>query len=241
MLYLIGIGLGTAKDITLRGLEAARKCDIIYLESYTSALQCSAKELEKEYDKHVIPVGREFVESEQIVAEAKEKDVALLIIGDVFSATTHAQLALACRRQSVAYEVIHNASVLTAVGDTGLDLYKFGRVVSIPFHRHDITTPITALEENQKLGLHTLFLLDLDPAAKKYLSAAEGAAYLISKGVKKATKAVTCCALGSNRQEIAYDTLEHLEKRKLNKFPQCLIVPGRLHFMEQEMLQWHMR
>ena len=239
MLYLIGIGLGTAKDITLRGLEAVRKCDIVYLESYTSALQCSMKELEKVYGKKALPAGREFVESEQIVAEAKEKDTALLVIGDVFSATTHVQLALACRKQGIAYQVIHNASILTAVGDTGLDLYRFGRIVSIPFHHHDVSTPITALQENQRLGLHTLFLLDLDPASKRYVSAAEAASYLMQNKIPKTAKAVACACLGSRQQEMMYGTLGQLEKRKLNRFPQCLIVPGKLHFMEEEMLQWH--
>jgi len=38
MFYLIGIGLGDEKDITVRGLEAVRKCDKVFLESYTSKL-----------------------------------------------------------------------------------------------------------------------------------------------------------------------------------------------------------
>ena len=40
-LYLIGIGLSTEKDITVKGLEIVKKCDKVYLESYTSLLQCS--------------------------------------------------------------------------------------------------------------------------------------------------------------------------------------------------------
>lgn len=38
MLYIIGLGLGDEKDITLRGLEAVRKCDKVYIEAYTSLL-----------------------------------------------------------------------------------------------------------------------------------------------------------------------------------------------------------
>jgi len=45
-LYLIGLGLGTEKDITLRGLEAIQRCENVYLENYTSLLQCSLQELE---------------------------------------------------------------------------------------------------------------------------------------------------------------------------------------------------
>lgn len=38
MLYIVGLGLGNEKDITLRGLEAVKKCDKIFIEAYTSLL-----------------------------------------------------------------------------------------------------------------------------------------------------------------------------------------------------------
>ena len=38
MLYIIGLGLGDEKDITLRGLEAVKSCHKIYIEAYTSLL-----------------------------------------------------------------------------------------------------------------------------------------------------------------------------------------------------------
>lgn len=38
MFYIIGVGLGDVKDITVRGLEIVRKAKRVYLESYTSIL-----------------------------------------------------------------------------------------------------------------------------------------------------------------------------------------------------------
>jgi len=38
MFYVIGLGLGDAKDVTVKGLEIIKKCDRVYLESYTSVL-----------------------------------------------------------------------------------------------------------------------------------------------------------------------------------------------------------
>lgn len=38
MFYLIGLGLGDAKDVTVKGLEIIRKCDKVLLEGYTSIL-----------------------------------------------------------------------------------------------------------------------------------------------------------------------------------------------------------
>jgi diphthamide biosynthesis methyltransferase len=38
MLFMIGLGLGDEKDITLKGLEAIKSSDRVFLESYTSIL-----------------------------------------------------------------------------------------------------------------------------------------------------------------------------------------------------------
>lgn len=38
MLYLIGLGLGDEKDITVRGLEVVKKCKFVFLEMYTAIL-----------------------------------------------------------------------------------------------------------------------------------------------------------------------------------------------------------
>ena len=38
MLYIVGLGLGDERDITVRGLDAVRRCAKIYMEAYTSLL-----------------------------------------------------------------------------------------------------------------------------------------------------------------------------------------------------------
>lgn len=45
MFYIIGLGLGDYKDITVKGLEIVKKCERIYLEAYTSILTCGADAL----------------------------------------------------------------------------------------------------------------------------------------------------------------------------------------------------
>ena len=44
MFYLIGLGLCDANDVTLKGLDAIKKCSRVYLEAYTSVL-CVGKEI----------------------------------------------------------------------------------------------------------------------------------------------------------------------------------------------------
>ena len=60
-------------------------------------------------------------------------------------------------------QVVHNASILNAVGSCGLQLYSYGEVVSIPFWT-DIWKPDSFYDkilENYKRNLHTLCLLDI--------------------------------------------------------------------------------
>ena len=39
MLYLVGLGLGDAKDITVKGLEIVKNADLVFLEAYTIKIQ----------------------------------------------------------------------------------------------------------------------------------------------------------------------------------------------------------
>ena len=36
--YIVGLGLGDEKDITVRGLEVVKACSKVWLENYTSIL-----------------------------------------------------------------------------------------------------------------------------------------------------------------------------------------------------------
>ena len=38
MLYIVGLGLADEKDISVKGLEIAKRADRVYLEAYTAIL-----------------------------------------------------------------------------------------------------------------------------------------------------------------------------------------------------------
>lgn len=166
MLYFVGLGLGDERDITLRGLEAVRSCARVYLESYTSLLACDTARLEALYGKSIVVADREFVEERaesEILANADAENVALLVVGDVFGATTHHDLWLRARQLSIPCDVVHNASIMNAVGACGLQLYRFGETVSLVLFT-DTWRPDSFYERvarNQRAGLHTLCLLDI--------------------------------------------------------------------------------
>ncbi|MFH1972255.1 MAG: diphthine synthase [archaeon] len=238
MLNIIGIGLNDEKDITLKGLELVKNSDSIYLENYTSKLQVPKEKLEELYGKEIKLVERAFVESgEELIAEAKEKNVSLLVIGDPFSATTH--LSLLQQAQNIEVNIIGNASVLTAVGIVGLELYKYGKTTSIPFHNENVEAPYEVIKNNKPL--HTLCLLDLAPKEDKFMEAKEAINFLLNIESKRKenvltedTKVIVCAQLGSKEPTIIYTEAKNV--KEIKKYPQCLIIPGDLHFVEEEFL-----
>src|SRR3989339_271407 len=100
-------------------------------------------------------------------------------------------LYLRAKRASIKTMVVHNASVLTAVGITGLQLYKFGKTASIPIGNENIETPYDALKQNQKNDLHTLFILDLKEDSNDSLSVNDAIRYLLKVEMKRGERVFT--------------------------------------------------
>ncbi|HME87212.1 MAG TPA: diphthine synthase [Candidatus Nanoarchaeia archaeon] len=247
MLYLIGIGLNDEKDITVKGLEAVKKSREVYLEVYTSKLQIPIEKLEEFYGKKIVRATRTFVEQDidSLLEKGKHEDVSLLIIGDALSATTHTDLLQRAREKKVSVSVIHNASVLTAVGITGLQLYKFGKTTSIPFEEGEYQpeTPYDVLKENLSLGYHTLLLLDLRPLEDKFMTVPDAIRYMLKLELRRHQKVFTestmvigVARLGSEKPLIVYGKAKDVMNVNFGLPVHCLIVPGRMHFMEEEFL-----
>ncbi|MFB6295000.1 MAG: diphthine synthase, partial [Candidatus Nanohaloarchaea archaeon] len=71
-------------------------------------------------------------------------------------------LLFRARRRGFDVEVVHAPSILTAVAQTGLSLYKFGRTTTLTIQNGAVPGSVfDAVRENQAAGLHTLVLLDI--------------------------------------------------------------------------------
>jgi diphthine synthase len=248
MLYLIGLGLCDEKDITVKGLEAVKKCKRVYLEDYTSLMQSPVKTLEKFYGKKIILADRKMVEqnSDEILNNANKEDVALLVVGDPMGATTHVDFILRAKEKKVPVKIIHNTSIINAVGITGLQLYKFGMTTSIVFKENNWMpeTPYSAIKMNKVNGLHTLCLLDIKKDENRFMTVNEALDILLELEDKRKEKIVTdrtlaigCARIGSDKQLIKFGKVKDLKSVDFGKPPHCLIIPGRLHFMEEEALK----
>ncbi|RWS22352.1 Diphthine synthase-like protein [Leptotrombidium deliense] len=267
MLYLVGLGLGDVTDITVKGLEVVRKADHVYLEAYTSIL-CSTNgdhsSLERFYGRQVKVADRETVETsaDRILDEAVNGDVALLVVGDPFGATTHTDFVLRAVQRNIPYNVIHNTSILNAVGCCGLQLYTFGETVSIPFWT-ETWKPDSFFDKiinNLKNNFHTLCLLDIkvkeksiealmkgkevyeeprfmtvDIAAKQLLQVIENR--VAEQSILTAHNLVVGLArIGSDSQKIKCCSLQDMSCTDIGKPLHCLVIPGKLHPLEEEML-----
>lgn len=98
------------------------------------------------------------------------------MVGDPYSATTHADITLRARQLSIPVRVLPNASILNAIGATGLSLYNFGQTISLVFFTDSWkpTSFYDRMAENVRLGLHTLILLDIKVAEPSIENLARG-------------------------------------------------------------------
>ncbi|KAL5601041.1 hypothetical protein BROUX41_005870 [Berkeleyomyces rouxiae] len=165
MLYLVGLGLSDETDITVKGLEVVKKAARVYLEAYTSILLVPKETLETYYGREVILADREMVESnsDEILRQSQDVDIAFLVVGDPFGATTHTDLVLRARELKIPVSTVPNASIMSGIGACGLQLYNFGQTVSMVFFT-DNWRPASfydRIKENRDIGLHTLVLVDI--------------------------------------------------------------------------------
>jgi len=234
MFYLIGLGLDV-KGISIEGWEICGKCEKLYLESYTVEFSYKIKELEKFLGKKVVELDRAKVESEMFVEEAKKKDIALLVYGSPLAATTHISLLLKCKKENIPFRVFHNASILDAIAETGLQLYKFGRTASMPAWKQGYKPMsfIDTIRENSEIGAHTLLLIDIGLDFNDALNQFRGA---LTKNKLKMGLIIACSRLGTNDKKIVYGNIEDLKNETI-KPPFCIIIPSELHFIEEEALR----
>ena len=241
MLYLIGLGLNE-KGMALEGAEIVRSCDSVYLESYTVDFPYSREKLGKILDVNIEVLGRDKVESENIVKEAKEKDVALLVYGSPLIATTHITLIKDAEDLGVEYKVINSASIFDAVVESGLQFYKFGKVASMPkWDEKNNYKPDSFMEivkDNQSVEAHSLILCDIglefEDALEQLKRSSENHDFSL-----EGRKIVVCESLGTDNQNFHYGEVDRLLSSKPDKIknPFCLIIPGKLHHSEEEMLK----
>jgi diphthine synthase len=246
-LIFVGLGLFDEKDITVKGLEAARAADAVFAEFYTSSLRGTTVEtLHLMVGKPIRVLSRKDLEQgSEVLEAARDGTVALLVPGDPMAATTHVELRMRAHEAGIRTRIVHGPSIVSAAaGLLGLQSYKFGRATTVPFtdEKFRPASPLEVIEENRKRGLHTLVLLDLKEGGE-FLTAPEAIRYLLDLAKETKSKALApdtlVCALGqvgSDSPRILAGRAGDLATRDVGRPLHCLVIPGELHFMEKEAL-----
>ncbi len=239
-LSLISIGLADERDLSIRALERARGCDTLYAELYTMKLATTLATLNMLTEKPVTLLRRGDLEehSAKIVEEAKTRKIGILVGGDCLSATTHISLILEAAKNGVETDVVHGSSIFSAIAETGLSIYKFGRTVTMPFpEKRHVDAILRCIEGNTSEGLHTLVLLDLDNEKNKYMTASQAIHSLIDAGINKDTLVVGVARLGQPDAMIKAGKAVDIASLDFGETPHCIVFPGPLHFLEEDALK----
>ncbi len=235
MLYLIGLGLNE-KSLSKEAIEIIKRCKKVYLEDYTVDFPYTHQQLIDQIGKKFITANREKVENLEIVDEAKKMDVALLVYGSPLTATTHISLIEEAIFSKIKYRIINNTSVLEGVAETGLQIYKFGKIASLPKWKksYEPESFMEIIKENQSIKAHTLLLIDIGLNIREAIEQLEKAAKNNNIQFKKL---IVCQCLGTKKQKILYRDFSEIKEFSNVQKPYCLIIPGELHFVEKRLLE----
>ena len=166
-LWLIGLGPGNLDHMSKKAIDVARACSERFLEGYTAILPPYQEDRLEDFVGKWERIMRPLVEDpEKLLKLAKEEPVALLIVGDPMQATTHVDLEARCDELDIDFNIIPGITATAlAVSLSGLQSYRFGRQVTIPYSYGDYlpSSPLEMIYRNYNNNLHTLVLLDLDP------------------------------------------------------------------------------
>ena len=250
-LVFVGLGLSSELDISLRGLEEIKKADFVYAELYTSLMAgLSLENLKAKVGKEVRVVARRILEDENgepILQKAEHAKVVFLVPGDPLIATTHIDLRIRAEKRGIKTRIVHSASIVSAAaGLSGLQNYRFGRSVTVPFPEDGFIseTPYSVIAENKARNLHTLCFLDIRAEEQRYMTVREALESLLSMEEKKKQRVVTLESLavgvaraGAEDVTVKAEKVENLVDFDLGAPPHVLIFPAdKLHFMEAEAL-----
>lgn len=257
-LWLIGLGPGDLGLMTADAIEHARACDFRFLEGYTATLpgdqEGQLESLVGEWKKAMRPMVEDPTE---ILSLANENSVALLVVGDPMQATTHVDLESRCAEQGIDFSVIPGLSATSlAVSLSGLQSYRFGRQVTLPFAYGEYlpTSPLEMIDSNYNNNLHTLVLLDLDPTGMgvetpqpmQPKQAVEILQAMFEKLIEREGRvresmttvitnwdAILLSDLGTSDQRVVSGDLEDIAKLTDGRI-HCLILPAEFTGLERE-------
>lgn len=276
MLSLVGLGLGGAMDLTLKGSKLIQDAEFLFAETYTtilppgsleglarehhrnlhlepappasrdgSAIEAPIEGLLEQAARSLVLLPRCYVEEGGLLLEAARRGPTVLLVGgDPLSATTHTALRLETEQAGIRCQVVANSSIMTAApGLAGLDLYRFGRTVTLVLPDEHGVVPVSPLElvqANLDANLHTLVLLDIradDPTRPPLAMTANQGLELLtgwSGPLNDDDLAVAVARAGWPDSLVTCGKAGELLERDFGPPPHTLMIPAKLGPVEEE-------
>jgi len=249
-LTFVGVGPRGADGVTPAAVREVVLAGKVFAESYTAVLPSDALEFFAKTRKDGIPTltRAQVEEGTQILDAAKAPGGAVLLVpGDPMAATTHVSLRIAAEKLGIRTRLVFAPSIIhTAFSEAGLQQYKAGRTVTVPYPEKGFapTSHLEKIEANRKGGLHTLALLDVRAEEGRYMTANAALNALLESSlafgrpvVTPATLAVVIARAGEPSAIRTAGSVGRLQSLDFGAPMHSLILPGPLHFEEREALK----
>lgn len=268
MLYIIGIGINEFESLPLGSMEILRRSDIVYVERFTgfisdefvrnlSDILQNKNGSKSKTDIDIKFIKRWFIEDgREILENAQKSCVSILVYGDPLIATTYNELLVRARKLSINFKVVHSSSgILSLMGESGLQPYKFGKMVTMMDDPMSSITVYNTIYDNMCLGLHTLILTEYnnDDGHNNFQSSSDPF-FLSPKRVIEVllereneinllnfsceTYGMVASKIGQKGSTFSSGTIKSLLKLEYSGGPNSIIIPGRLHFTEVDSIKY---
>jgi len=249
-LYFIGMGPST-EYISLKAMKILRTVDKVYIDAYTSVLPDFSIDFIMKYtkrDAEIVVANRSVLEGKSIdfiVKEAREKNIAIIVPGDPFIATTHDAIRIEALAKGTDVKVVYGVSIYSlAPSATGLQAYRFGKTVTLVYpYGFKPYSVIETIYNNMDLRLHTLVLLDLKLEKGIAMTIKEAVEILLDLEIEysgsnrlRNVVAVGLAQVGTENEYVRADLLPNLGNYDYPPPPHSIIIVADPHPMELEAL-----
>ncbi|TVP40625.1 diphthine synthase [Candidatus Nitrosocosmicus arcticus] len=268
MLYIIGIGINEFESLSLGSMEILKNSDIVYVERFTgfisdefvknlSYILRNTSGSRSTNDIEIKFIKRWFIEDgREILKNARNSNVCILVYGDPLVATTYNELLVRARKQSIEFKVVHSSSgILSLMGESGLQPYKFGKMVTMMDDPMSSITVYNTIYENMCLGLHTLILTEYNNDDGKnnfqsssnpfFLSPSRVIDLLLERekeikllNLSVETYGLVATKIGHKESTFSSGKIKSLLKLEYDGGPNSIIIPGKLHFTEVDSIKY---
>ena len=242
MLWFVGLGISGISELSDNTISIIKNADTVYLESFTSPISETEKEqLANMCDGEFKIAKRWLVEDgNEILENAKNREVVLISYGDPYIATTHLELKTRAVTDKIETKTIHSSSIVSSlIGEIGLQYYKVGKILTIMNDPKSMITPYNTISNNLLSKMHSVILLEYNEDKSFFLDPQDALSLLLDaekiqngKIISLDTFAIIASRIGKSDQNITSGKISNLIKKEFGNPPHTIIIPGSLHFTE---------